>query len=458
MKAPYQAPQRGNRVMEGYHPYAPPQGHHGPHPGAHHGPPQFPPHHQYPPHQYAPQHPPQYPQHQYPPQMPPPHMGGPPGPYHPRPSYPPLMSHPGPGYPPRDPRDIRSNPYFRDPRDVRNLRDVRDVRDIRDVRDVRDFHPPREFRDGPPPRREPPRANFTKVFVGNIPPDVDWRDLKDHMRNANGDVIKADVLRDAEGKSKLCGIVEFSNPRDALEACRILTDSMLRGFKIYVREYKEDTRDFHGHDNRHDRHDKFNHGNERHVPGKRSGSSYSSNGRTIVIENLPESISWQDLKDQLRPIGAIGRTDIVTLDSGKSAGVGVAEFDNAKDAEKAIELLYNSEIQGNIVRARFWTRTDSLLELKILASGRRVYVNNLPSSVSWQMLKDILRPAGNVVRADVMFDSEGRSRGFGYVEFSTVEEADIAIDKFNNYEYEGNNLVVRKDKGFSEPNNAQDAN
>lgn len=75
-----------------------------------------------------------------------------------------------------------------------------------------------------------------------------------------------------------------------------------------------------------------------------------------------------------------------------------------------------------------------------------VFVGNLPFSINWQALKDIFREAGNVVRADVRLDDNGRSRGFGVVHFSNPEDVQNAIEKFQGFQVEGRSIDVREGK------------
>ncbi|CAN0335899.1 unnamed protein product, partial [Discosporangium mesarthrocarpum] len=49
------------------------------------------------------------------------------------------------------------------------------------------------------------------VFCGNLAYEVQWQDLKDHMRQA-GQVLHADVFMNSDGRSKGCGVVEYSRP------------------------------------------------------------------------------------------------------------------------------------------------------------------------------------------------------------------------------------------------------
>lgn len=54
-------------------------------------------------------------------------------------------------------------------------------------------------------------------------------------------------------------------------------------------------------------------------------------------------------------------------------------------------------------------------EYKRKMEGRRLFVSNLSFETEWKYLKDHMRQAGNVVRADIFEDDRGRSRGIGYV-------------------------------------------
>lgn len=49
-------------------------------------------------------------------------------------------------------------------------------------------------------------------------------------------------------------------------------------------------------------------------------------------------------------------------------------------------------------------------------SGKRVFVSNLAFETQWKYLKDHMRQAGDVVRADIFENKDGSSRGIGYVQ------------------------------------------
>src|SRR5216683_7953082 len=77
----------------------------------------------------------------------------------------------------------------------------------------------------------------------------------------------------------------------------------------------------------------------------------------------------------------------------------------------------------------------------------KLYVGNLAFATSSQELQDLFAQAGTVESASVVEDREtGRSRGFGFVEMSSKEEAEAAIAQFNGKEVNGRNLNVNEAK------------
>lgn len=77
--------------------------------------------------------------------------------------------------------------------------------------------------------------------------------------------------------------------------------------------------------------------------------------------------------------------------------------------------------------------------------AQKLYVGNLSYSVSDDMLKDLFAQAGTVQSAVIITDKmSGRSKGFGFVEMGSDDEAQEAIKIFNGKEYEGRALTVNE--------------
>jgi len=77
----------------------------------------------------------------------------------------------------------------------------------------------------------------------------------------------------------------------------------------------------------------------------------------------------------------------------------------------------------------------------------KLYVGNLAYSVSNSDLEQLFSQAGQVQSVAVITDKfSGQSKGFGFVEMATAEEASAAIQQFNDTEFKGRNIKVNEAK------------
>jgi RNA recognition motif-containing protein len=75
--------------------------------------------------------------------------------------------------------------------------------------------------------------------------------------------------------------------------------------------------------------------------------------------------------------------------------------------------------------------------------NKKLYIGGLPYATTEDQLKEIFAAAGTVASASIIMDKmTGRSRGFGFVEMSTEEEAAKAIETMNGKDIEGRTLTV----------------
>ncbi|KAJ3060904.1 hypothetical protein HK102_009318, partial [Quaeritorhiza haematococci] len=202
-------------------------------------------------------------------------------------------------------------------------------------------------------------------------------------------------------------------------------------------------------------------GYSKYSSGKRDPSRPSRRECRVYVGNLAYEVGWQELKDFMRKVGEVVYADILTQPSGRSKGCGVVEFATPEEAQRSIRELSDTSLMGRPV----FIREDREQEAKFGsgpgrtrgppgssyhpgghgdASGRQIFVGNLPYIVAWQDLKDLFRQAGNVVRADVQEGPDRRSKGVGTVLFETAAEAHAAISMFDGYELHGRRLEVRE--------------
>ncbi|TPX44594.1 hypothetical protein SeLEV6574_g04395 [Synchytrium endobioticum] len=309
-----------------------------------------------------------------------------------------------------------------------------------------------------------PAAPGKQLFVGNIPFHIQWQELKDLFKE-HGAVIRADVATTPAGRSRGFGTVLFVNNEDAQAAMARFNHYEWQGRTIEVRE-------------------------DRAVSGE------SGEQRSLYVGNIPYSIGWQDLKDLFKQAGNVVRADIGQDFQGRSKGFGMILMGTPEAARNAIDKLHGYEWNGRQIEVRedrlphesprskqfkatppyagaaggndsyfnsngrfsppsppsFSNRNDDNDSRS--SDSRQLYVGNLPFTMQWQELKDLFRQAGNVIRADVAQDAQGRSRGYGTVVLTSAYEAQTAVSKFNGTEVSGRIIEVREDKFAAEGSTA----
>jgi RNA recognition motif-containing protein len=260
-----------------------------------------------------------------------------------------------------------------------------------------------------------------RVYVGNLSPDVDWKVLKEFFRQF-GAVKHADVTNGY-------GILEFETSKTAGNVIREANGVELKGRRLNVREDREASTNV--------------------VQPKNNILVHvhkSEIGSKLYVGNLSYDVSWQDLKDHFKQAGNVIRADVLTDSStNKSKGCGLIEMSSSAEAQTAISELNDTELRGRLIFVREDREAEAADD-----DAAKLYVGNLAWSVQWQNLKDHFKQVGRVLRADVITDREGKSKGFGLVTMGSAEEAERAIAELSDTELMGRNIVVREDRRHDE--------
>jgi len=171
--------------------------------------------------------------------------------------------------------------------------------------------------------------------------------------------------------------------------------------------------------------------------------------RTLYVGNLPGDVREGEIEDLFYKYGRIIDVDLKVPP--RPPGYCFIEFEDARDAEDAIRGRDGYNFDGHRIRVEFahgGRRTSSSLgrpsSYSSIAGGRggrggvtrhtdyRVLVTGLPSSASWQDLKDHMRRAGDVCYAEVFRDSNGTR---GTVDYTNLEDMKYAIRKLDDSEF-----------------------
>ena len=83
--------------------------------------------------------------------------------------------------------------------------------------------------------------------------------------------------------------------------------------------------------------------------------------------------------------------------------------------------------------------------------AKKLFVGGLPYATTSDDLNQLFSQAGTVTSAVVITDKfSGRSKGFGFVEYSSDDEAQAAIEKFNGSELGGRSIIVNEARPMTE--------
>ncbi|XP_028082192.1 serine/arginine-rich-splicing factor SR34-like isoform X4 [Camellia sinensis] len=178
----------------------------------------------------------------------------------------------------------------------------------------------------------------------------------------------------------------------------------------------------------------------------------SRSSRTLYVGNLPGDIREREVEDLFYKYGPIAHIDLKIPP--RPPGYAFVEFEEARDAEDAIRGRDGYDFDGHRLRVELAhggrghpSSTDRYSSYSSGRGGRggggrgggvsrhsdyRVLVTGLPSSASWQDLKDHMRRAGDVCFSQVFRDASGTT---GIVDYTNNDDMKYAIRKLDDSEF-----------------------
>ncbi|KAK8879938.1 polyadenylate-binding protein [Apiospora arundinis] len=164
----------------------------------------------------------------------------------------------------------------------------------------------------------------------------------------------------------------------------------------------------------------------------------------IFIKNLDAAIDNKALHDTFAAFGNILSCKVAQDETGASKGYGFVHYETDEAAAAAIKhvngmLLNEKKVYvGHHIPKK--DRQSKFEEMK--ANFTNVYVKNIATDASDDQFRDLFTQYGDVTSSSLARDSEGKSRGFGFVNFTTHEAAAKAVDELNNKDFMGQELYV----------------
>ncbi|KAJ8420884.1 hypothetical protein Cgig2_021819 [Carnegiea gigantea] len=260
------------------------------------------------------------------------------------------------------------------------------------------------------------KSGYANVFIKNLDSSIDNKALYDTFA-AFGTILSCKVAVDSNGQSKGYGFVQFDREESAKNAIKSLSGMLMNDKQVYVGFFIRRQ--------------------------ERSRANVSPKFTNIYVKNLSESCNDEGLKKIFSPYGTITSAVVMKDSNGKSRCFGFVNFQSPDSAAAAVENL-NGTTHDDMVwyvgRAQRKAEREAELRAKFeqerisryeKLQGANLYLKNLDDSINDEKLRELFSEFGTITSTKIMLDSNGVSKGSGFVSFSTPEEAARAINEMN---------------------------
>ncbi|CAN9503921.1 unnamed protein product [Ophioblennius macclurei] len=260
------------------------------------------------------------------------------------------------------------------------------------------------------------RSGVGNIFIKNLDKSIDNKALYDTF-SAFGNILSCKVVCDENG-SKGYGFVHFETQEAAERAIEKMNGMLLNDRKVFVGRFKSRK--------------------EREAELGARAKEFTN----VYIKNFGEDMDDEKLRDVFSKFGSAMSSRVMIDDTGKSRGFGFVSFERHEDAQKAVDEMNGKELNGKLIYVgRAQKKVERQTELKrkfeqmkqdrmTRYQGVNLYVKNLDDGIDDERLRKEFSPFGTITSAKVMTEG-GRSKGFGFVCFSSPEEATKAVTEMN---------------------------
>ncbi|XP_056447910.1 embryonic polyadenylate-binding protein-like isoform X1 [Gadus chalcogrammus] len=287
------------------------------------------------------------------------------------------------------------------------------------------------------------KSGVGNVFIKNMDDSIDNKALYDTF-SAFGNILSCKVVCDEKG-SKGYGFVHFETQEAANRAIETINGMLLNDRKVQEAGSELDMFKRKGHFlgekcqlslSRFVGH--FKSRKERESEFGAKAMKFTN----VYIKNFGEEYTDEKLKELFSKFGKTLSVRVMKDERGRSRGFGFVNYGNHMDAQKAVEEMNGKDLTGKILYVgRAQKRTERQGELKRKFDqikqdriqryqGVNLYVKNLDDTINDERLRKEFSPYGTITSAKVMTDG-CQSKGFGFVCFSSPEEATKAVTEMN---------------------------
>jgi polyadenylate-binding protein len=258
------------------------------------------------------------------------------------------------------------------------------------------------------------QPHSASLYVGELDPSVTEAMLYE-LFSSIGQVASIRVCRDAVTRRSLgYAYVNYNNTADGERALEDLNYTLIKGKPCRI------------------------------MWSQRDPALRKTGQGNVFIKNLDNAIDNKALHDTFAAFGNILSCKVAQDEFANSKGYGFVHYETAEAANNAIKhvngMLLNDKkvFVGHHISKK--DRQSKFEEMK--ANYTNIYVKNLELEISDDEFRIMFEKFGEITSATLSHDQDGKSRGFGFVNYSTHESAQAAVEEMNEKDVKGQKLYV----------------
>ena len=258
------------------------------------------------------------------------------------------------------------------------------------------------------------QPHSASLYVGELDPSVTEAMLYE-LFSSIGQVASIRVCRDAVTRRSLgYAYVNYNNTADGERALEDLNYTLIKGKPCRI------------------------------MWSQRDPALRKTGQGNVFIKNLDSAIDNKALHDTFAAFGNILSCKVAQDEFGNSKGYGFVHYETAEAANNAIKhvngMLLNDKkvFVGHHISKK--DRQSKFEEMK--ANFTNIYVKNIDSEVTDEEFRGLFEKFGEITSATLSRDQDGKSRGFGFVNYSSHESAQAAAEEMNDKEVKSQKLYV----------------
>lgn len=256
------------------------------------------------------------------------------------------------------------------------------------------------------------KTGVGNLFIKNLDTAIGHKELYDRF-SEYGSILSCKVALNETGGSKGYGFVHYENEKVAQLAIDGVNNTKIGSKEVYVGFF---------------------------IPRKMRVQQVEQSWTNVYVKDIDPEVSIEEFKKAFEQFGAVNSPLIQIDKNGASTGFGFVNFVRHEDAKAAVDALNGKKLGNkNITCCRAMKRLERETRLKReweqqkynKYHGINLYVKHIEDEVDEEALRKEFSAFGEVKSCKIPLDEKGGSKGFGFVCFSTPEEAQKAIAGLN---------------------------